>query len=158
MKIEIFKIEEKNKKEIIEISKFFDSWYEWHKPYWSLKRIEKRLLYYAQCTSIPILFVATHNDEVVGTIGVLKYDDTKKYPKIYPFVANGFVKKEYRNKGIYKQLLSHVENYIFNLGYNKIYLRTDLVDFYEKLGWHYEQNIFLDNNTKEKLYSKTKPL
>ena len=88
MKLEIYKIEKQHKVEIIEIAKWFDSWYEWAKPKWSYKKILKRLEYFAKCKRIPSFFVAKYNGVIVGTIGICKYDDTKSYSGIFPFAKN----------------------------------------------------------------------
>ena len=59
-----------------------------------------------------------------------------------------YVLKEYRSKGYSKILNNAVLNEAKLLGYKKIYLKTELVNYYEKFGAIYIENL----NDKEKLY------
>lgn len=122
------------------------------KPYWTEKRIYSRLLSKLDIDDFVSIFVAKHNGEVVGTVGVDRYDTTRRTPKYYPCIVNNYVKEEYRNKGIYKKLLNYVFDYMKNLGFEKLYITTDLNEVYEKLGWKYVKNIKLDDGIIEKLY------
>lgn len=58
-----------------------------------------------------------------------------------------YVKKEYRNKGYSKILNNAIINEAKKLGYKKIYLKTDLINYYEKFGAK-----FMEKLTKENLY------
>ena len=59
-----------------------------------------------------------------------------------------YVLKEYRSKGYSKILNNAILNEAKLLGYKKIYLKTELVNYYEKFGAIYIENL----NDKEKLY------
>ena len=59
-----------------------------------------------------------------------------------------YVLKEYRSKGYSKILNNAILNEAKLLGYKKIYLKTGLVNYYEKFGAIYIENL----NDKEKLY------
>ena len=58
-----------------------------------------------------------------------------------------YVKKEYRNKGYSKILNNAIIEEAKRLGYKKLYLKTNLINYYEKFGAK-----FIGNLTKEKLY------
>ena len=59
-----------------------------------------------------------------------------------------YVKKEYRGKDYSKILNDAILNEAFHLGYNKVYLKTYLNNYYEKYN-----AIYLDTlNNGEKLY------
>ena len=99
--------------------------------------------------------MAKISDKVVGTLGIARYDDTKKNAsEFYPLMVNGFVLEQYRRKGIYKLLLEEVENFLIKNNFNKVYIRTDWQKLYENLGWKYLKDIVLDNGVKERLYVK----
>ena len=154
MNIKIEKINSSFTKELEIISKWFDNWYEWPKPYWTQKRIYNRLIQISEKGNFPSIFVAKCDGVVAGTLGVDRFDTTRHTPKYYPWIVNGYVDEKYRKKGIYKKLLDYIYKYMFDLGYDKLYIRTDLNDIYEKLGWTYIKNIKLDNGVIEKLYEK----
>lgn len=59
-----------------------------------------------------------------------------------------YVLKEYRSEGYSKILNNAILNEAKSLGYKKIYLKTELVNYYEKFGAIYIENL----NDKEKLY------
>ena len=59
-----------------------------------------------------------------------------------------YVLKEYRSKGYSKILNNAILNEAKLLGYKKIYLKTELVNYYEKFGAIYIEKL----NDKEKLY------
>ena len=59
-----------------------------------------------------------------------------------------YVKKEYRGKGYSKILNDAVLEEAKKLGYDKIYLKSDLVNYYEKFGAKYIEKL----NNGENLY------
>ena len=63
-------------------------------------------------------------------------------------VCTMYVKEEFRRKGYSKILNNTILEESKKLGFNKLYLKTDLINYYEKFG-----AIFLDTlNNGEKLY------
>ena len=59
-----------------------------------------------------------------------------------------FVKEEYRGKGYSKILNDAILKEAKKRGFKRIYLKTDLVNYYEKFGAKYLENI----KNGEKLY------
>lgn len=59
-----------------------------------------------------------------------------------------YVKKEYRGKGYSKILNDAIIKEALNLGYDKVYLKTELDNYYEKFGAIYIEKM----NDNEKLY------
>ena len=59
-----------------------------------------------------------------------------------------FVKKEFRNKGYSKILNNAILSEAKIRGFKKVYLKTDLVNYYEKFGAKYMQDL----SNGEKLY------
>ena len=59
-----------------------------------------------------------------------------------------YVKKEYRNKGYSKILNDAILKEAKNLGYKKVYLKSDLINYYEKFGAKYIEKL----NNGENLY------
>ena len=85
------------------------------------------------------------DDILIGFISIFPYDGYTEYT---PWYATMYVKKEYRGKGYSKLLNDAVLKEAKNRGFSEIYLKTDLVNYYEKFGAIYIKD--LDNN--EKLY------
>lgn len=81
---------------------------------------------------ILILGLVDHN-KLVGFISLLKKDGDCEV-KLTPWYATMYVKKEYRGRGY-----SRILNYALlekskRLGYTKVYLKSNLINYYEKFG------------------------
>ena len=87
------------------------------------------------------------NNILIGFISLLKYDGEEK-KDLTPWYATMYVKKEYRKKGYSKILNDSILKEAKKLGYNKVYLKTDLNNYYEKFGAKYIETL----NNGEKLY------
>ena len=87
------------------------------------------------------------NDKLIGFISLFKYDGDEM-KNLTPWYATMYVKGEYRNKGYSKILNDAILNEAKKKGYNRIYLKSNLVNYYEKFGAKYIKNLTDD----EKLY------
>ena len=87
---------------------------------------------------LPFGIALFDNEENMVGFCVLKIENLKKYPDIYPWLSDIMVFKEYRGKGYGKILVEEGKRILKKLGYNKIYVWTDQVtDFYKKLDFQY---------------------
>lgn len=108
--------------------------------------IEKKEKILSNDKVISILGLIDENN-LVGFISLFKYDG--EYRKdLTPWYATMYVKKEYRGKGYSKELNKAILNEAKKLGYTKVYLKTELENYYEKFGAIFQESI----NDKEKLY------
>ena len=87
------------------------------------------------------------NNCLLGFIALFKYEDGQDR-NLIPWYASMYVKKEYRGKGYSKILNNAILKEAKELGYDKLYLKTDLENYYEKFGAKY----LYDLNNGEKLY------
>ena len=84
---------------------------------------------------------------LIGFISIFPEDgDDRK--DLTPWYATMFVKKEFRGKGYSKILHEAILKEAKLRGFNHLYLKTELVNYYEKLGAVFIKNI----DDKEKLY------
>lgn len=74
-------------------------------------------------------FVAEHNNEIIGFVSFL----TKR-----PKIAGIYIHPDFMRKGIGKQLLSVVERFVIDAGYEYIYVTSSMVavEFYKNSGYH----------------------
>lgn len=87
------------------------------------------------------------NNNLIGFISLFKYDGEER-KDLTPWYATMYVKKEFRGKG-YSQILNDaILKEAKKLGYNKVYLKSDLINYYEKFGAKYLEEL----NDGEKLY------
>ena len=87
------------------------------------------------------------NDKLVGFISIFEHDCEERQD-LSPWYATMYVKDKFRGKGYSKILNNAILEEAKNRGFKKLYLKTDLINYYEKFG-----AIFLDTlNNGEKLY------
>jgi len=89
--------------------------------------------------------VLLDNDILIGFISIFPIDEYEEYT---PWYSTMYVKKEYRGNGYSKILNDAILEEAKNRGFKEIYLKTNLVNYYEKFGAVYIKD--LDNG--EKLY------
>lgn len=87
------------------------------------------------------------NDKLIGFISLFKYEGDEM-KNLTPWYATMYVKKEYRNKGYSKILNDAILNEAKKKGFDRIYLKSNLVNYYEKFGAKYIKTL----SNKEKLY------
>lgn len=84
---------------------------------------------------------------LIGFISLFKYDGDERRD-LSPWYATMYVREEYRGKAYSKILNEMIIEEAKRLGYKKIYLKTDLVNYYEKFGAIYIEDL----KCGEKLY------
>ena len=87
------------------------------------------------------------NDELIGFISLFRYEGDVN-AKETPWYATMYVKEEYRGKGYSKILNDAILEEAEKLGYDKVYLKSFLKNYYEKFGAKYIRDL----ENKEKLY------
>lgn len=87
------------------------------------------------------------DDKLIGFISLFDTDGDEK-KELTPWYATMYVKKEYRGNGYSKILNKAILNEARKRGFNKVYLKSDLNNYYEKFGAVYLENL----KNGEKLY------
>ena len=86
-------------------------------------------------------------DKMLGFISLFKYDGDDRRD-LSPWYATMYIKKEYRGLGYSKLLNDAILKEACKLGYNKVYLKSNLVNYYEKFGAKFIEEL----NNGENLY------
>lgn len=87
------------------------------------------------------------NDILIGFISLFK-DDGDEKKDLTPWYATMYVKKEYRGHGYSKILNNAILDEAKKLGYQKVFLKSNLINYYEKYGAKYIEKL----NNGENLY------
>lgn len=144
--IEIKKITEINENNLNKITEWMYEWWgkdEMH----TFEQVKEFIKYSLQENRLPQTYGAFINNEIVGMYQ-FSYEDLFARPDIYPWLANVYVDKEYRNNGVCRKLMESVkENARNNINSNELWLYTKHIDLYEKFGWKYVSDI--DTYNKE---------
>ena len=144
--------------EVIDLkcSKYIDEYIELCSLEWGEKKTKAEMQEYIKRRKnkildgdkyISILGLINEN-ELVGFISLFKTDGDDR-TDLSPWYATMFVKEEYRGKGYSKLLNDAILKEAKKRGFKKIYLKSDLKNYYEKFG---AKKIGLLENG-EKLYS-----
>lgn len=91
--------------------------------------------------------ILLEGDKLVGFISMFPYDGEERR-ELTPWYATMYVKKEYRKNGYSKILNDAILQEAKNRGFNKIYLKSELKNYYEKFSAKYIDTL----NNGEKLY------
>lgn len=91
--------------------------------------------------------ILLNDSTLVGFISIFEHDADER-PDLSPWYATMFVKEEYRGHGYSRLLNDAILKNAKQMGFKKIYLKTDLQNYYEKFGAVYLENL----NETEKLY------
>ena len=87
------------------------------------------------------------DNTLIGFISLFKYEGDFRRD-LTPWYATMYVKEEYRGKGYSKILNNALLKETKKFGYSKIYLKSELVNYYEKFGAKYMDKL----NDKENLF------
>lgn len=84
---------------------------------------------------------------LIGFISLLRTDGNERID-LTPWYGTMYVKEEFRNNGYSKILNDAILEEAKRLGYNKVYLKTTLINYYEKFDAKYLEKL----NHEENLY------
>ncbi len=124
-----------NLKYLEEVSEWI--WKEWSKCHGaSLDDIIYRSKHSIMENKIPMMYIALYKDEVVGVVSLWNNDLTARQD-LTPWMATLYIKEQYRKQGIGTLLQKKSIEVARFLKYEYLYLITDHVGYYEKMGWEF---------------------
>lgn len=106
----------------------------------TLEEVECFVMHTMQNDRIPQTYGIFLNNKIIGMYQFL-HNDLKIRPDIYPWLADVYIDEKYRQKGFARIMLETVKNSMKDLNLKEIYLYTEYVGFYEKLGWDFVSEI-----------------
>ncbi|MEV9593361.1 GNAT family N-acetyltransferase [Aliarcobacter butzleri] len=92
---------------------------------------------------------------IIAGAGVIE-NDFHNRKDLSPNLCALFVKEEYRKQDIARELLNFIKSDLKNLGFDNLYLITELSDFYEKCGWYFFTIVEDEEGNFMKMYSSIK--
>lgn len=122
---------------------------------WGSKKTEKEMQNYIKNKlkkvidgdNVISILALVEDAELIGFISLFKYDcDERK--DLTPWYSTMYVKENFRGRGYSKILNDSIIKEAIRLGYRKLYLKTNLNNYYEKFGAQYIEKL----SNGEKLY------
>lgn len=95
--------------------------------------------------------VVDENQEIIAGAGIIE-NDFHDRKDLTPNLCALYVEKQYRSKGIAKYILNFARKELGEMGFERLYLVTDHVEFYEKCGWGFLTNVIDKNGNSERMY------
>lgn len=84
--------------------------------------------------------ILLEEDILIGFISIFPYDGDERQD-LSPWYATMYVKEEYRGKGYSKILNDAILKEAKKRGFRKLYLKSDLKNYYEKFGAKYIETL-----------------
>jgi N-acetylglutamate synthase-like GNAT family acetyltransferase len=127
--------------------------------FWGQWGTETNFKFYHDCmlhsmkavSDLPRFYIATQNESIIGTFALLRNDLISRQD-IFPWLACLYVLPELRGQNIGVKLLCHALQEARKMGYDNLYLCTDLEGYYEKHGWIHLTNGYIFNGEETKIY------
>lgn len=83
---------------------------------------------------VPQSFIMLKDEKIIGFYQFIKNEPIRNR-ELTPWIATLFIHKRYRGNRLSEKLIEHGRKCAFKLGYRKVYISTDHIQLYEKMGF-----------------------
>ncbi|WP_128100990.1 GNAT family N-acetyltransferase [Paenibacillus sp. DCT19] len=102
-------------------------------------------------SDVPRFYVMLDGERIIGGYALLR-SDLNSRQDLFPWFACLYVEPEYRGKKLGEQLQNHAIREVQTKGYDKLYLCTDLTDYYEQNNWTHIGKGYLLDDEETRIY------
>lgn len=104
-------------------------------------------------TGLPRFFVLLKKGKIIGCCGLIT-NDLNSRQDLFPWIAGVFVAEEERGNGFGNLMMEHAQAEARKIGYDRLYLTTDLDGYYERYGWQRMEDCYSFSGDAWKIYKK----
>lgn len=101
--------------------------------------------------SVPYWYLLEYDEHIIGCIGLIDHDFISR-TDLSPWLCSLYIEKHHRGKGLGSLLIEQVKQDAAREGFEKVYLCTELNEFYEKYDFHCIGEGFYPNGESSKIY------
>jgi len=92
-----------------------------------------------------------HEDNIIGGFGLIDNDFMVR-TDLYPWMCAVYIESAERGKQLGGKMLMHSRLEASSLGFNKVYLNTDHIGYYEKYDWRFIGDFAHQSGTDARVY------
>jgi len=126
-------------------------WQQWDKRHERTLREVKYRTEHCLSEKCPQTLIAFYGRQPAGTVS-LRAADHPYRQDLGPWLSSLMVLKKYRNLGIGQALQRELLNTAKRVGFKKVYLFTELKNYYEKSGWRFVETSIYTEGRKVGIY------
>ena len=101
---------------------------------------------------VPRWYLMLRGDEIIGCYGLIENDFMVR-KDLCPWLCALYVEPAERGKHLGARLLEHCRAEAGKLGFDKVYLNTDHIGYYEKYNWQYMGDFAHQDGTDARVYT-----
>lgn len=128
--------------------------------FWKQWGAESNFHFYRDCivqscqteSDVPRFYLAMDGETIIGSYALLR-SDLNSRQDLTPWLACLFVEPDYRGRKIGDLLQNHAIQEARKKGYARLYLCTDLTDYYERTQWTYIGNGYSIFDEETRIYA-----
>ncbi len=87
-------------------------------------------------SALPHWYLMEESDEIIGCAGLVTNDFISRMD-LWPWICALYIDENHRGKSLGKVLLAHVKKDAAKSGFDRVYLSTSHIGYYEKYGFTY---------------------
>ncbi|MCJ7842831.1 GNAT family N-acetyltransferase [Lederbergia sp. NSJ-179] len=85
---------------------------------------------------LPIWYLMEQSDEIIGCAGLISNDFISRMD-LWPWISALYIEEDYRGRSLGEKLILRAKADAERAGFNRVYLCTDHIGYYEKYGFTY---------------------
>lgn len=101
---------------------------------------------------LPIWYLMEQSDEIIGCAGLISNDFISRMD-LWPWICALYIEEDYRGRSLGEKLILRAKADAERAGFNRVYLCTDHIGYYEKYGFTYIGDGYHPWGSRSRIYA-----